>query len=408
METSAQARMCPYSGGSFPFPRSSDRPLDPPPEFAKLRREQPVCQVTLWNGAKVWLVTKFEDCRTVLRSSAFSSNPSRPGYPLTSPGVSSFKRERTNFKQFDPPEHTLHKRMWLPSFTAKQVQDMRPAIQGIVDTAIDGILENGPPCDLVTDLALVVPSNVIGSALGLPAKDHAFLHENTSIRASISSSAAQVEEANKAITAYWWDIVGAREKQPGDDLISRMLETEVKTNHITKEEFVGALELILVAGHDSTASMIALGTLTLIDHPEQLEAIKADPSLTPGAVDELLRLHTIAHNGLGRTALEDVEVGGVRIVAGEGVLVVILSGDRDDSEFPEADRFDIRRQSRQHLAFGSGTHQCIGSTLARAELQMVFDSLFKRIPSLRLAISREQLRYKDTLFFGLAALPVAW
>jgi cytochrome P450 len=166
---------------------------------------------------------------------------------------------------------------------------------------------------------------------------------------------------------------------------------------------------MLLAGHETTANMIALGLLTLLRHPRQLERIKADKTLTPSAVDELLRYLSIAQHGLGRTAIADVQVGDVLIRAGDGVLVVVAVANRDDSVFAEPDQFDIGRQARHHLAFGASIHQCIGHPLARAELQIVFNTLFSRVPTLRIAIPDEEIPYKyESLFFGVHALPVTW
>jgi cytochrome P450 len=166
---------------------------------------------------------------------------------------------------------------------------------------------------------------------------------------------------------------------------------------------------MLAAGHETTANMIALGVVTLLQHPDQLHAIKADPTLTPAAVEELLRYLAVAQNGLGRAATEDVEVGGQLIRQGEGVLVLLAAANRDETVFENPDVFDVRRQPHRHTSFGAAIHQCIGSPLARAELQMAFDTLFARIPTLQLAVATEEIRYKfDSLFFGVHALPVSW
>jgi cytochrome P450 len=169
------------------------------------------------------------------------------------------------------------------------------------------------------------------------------------------------------------------------------------------------VSLMLAAGHETTANMIALGTLTLLQHPDQLNAIKSNPTATPAAVEELLRYLTVAQNGLGRAATEDIEVGGQLIREGEGVLVLLAAANRDEAVFENPDSFDIKRKPHRHVSFGAAIHQCIGSPLARAELQMAFDTLFSRVPTLRLAVAPEAIKYKfDSLFFGVHSLPVSW
>ncbi|HVV92591.1 MAG TPA: cytochrome P450 [Hyphomicrobiales bacterium] len=410
ISTATDAAGCPYAAHpSFPFKRDRSRPLDPPAEYGDFRHQRPVSQVTLWDGSRVWLVTRHEDAHAVLGDKRFSSVPSNPGYPLISPAVAQTKRGDPSFLRMDPPKHTDHRRMWTPFFAARNIQKMRPTVQEIVDRAIDAMLAKGPPADLVGDLALVVPSSVICLLLDVPYSDHEFFQANSLTRLSITSTPEQVTEAFREIDAFWLRMIEERENSPGDDLISQLIVNEVATGRLTKRELVSMAQLMLLAGHETTANMIALGTLTLLRHPDQLEAMKADPSLTPGTVDELLRYLSIPQNGLGRAATEDVEIGGQLIRKGEGVLVLIAAANRDESVFPDPDRFDIRRAARQHMTFGAGIHLCIGNPLARMELQIVFDTLFRRMPTLHVAIPPEDVRYKfDSLFYGLYSLPVSW
>jgi len=401
---------CPYAEHpGFPFQRDRSRPLDPPDQFGIFRRERPVSQVTLWDGSKVWLITRYEDAQRVLGDARFSSVPASPGYPLLSPAVAATKRGDPSFLRMDPPKHTDHRRMWTPFFSIRRIQEMRPRIQKIIDTALDEMIARGSPADLVENFALVVPSLVICELLDVPYSDHGFFQTHSKTRFSITATAEEVAAAIEAINGFWRQMIDERERNPGDDLVSQIIVNEVKTGLLTKAELVAMAQLMLAAGHETTANMIALGVLTLLQHPDQLRAIKDDPSLTANAVDELLRYLSIAQNGLGRAAIEDLEVGGQVIRKGEGLLVLLAAANRDEAVFDSPDTFNISRDLKRHVAFGAAIHQCIGSALARAELQMSFDALFARLPNLRLAVPAKDVTYKfDSLFFGVHSLPVAW
>jgi cytochrome P450/ferredoxin len=193
------------------------------------------------------------------------------------------------------------------------------------------------------------------------------------------------------------------------DLISRLITSQVLPGHMTREEAVAMIDLILIAGHETTSNMIALGTLSLLMHPEQKDQLVADPALVNRAAEEMLRFHSILHFKGERVALEDVEVGGQLIRKGEAVLALVSAANRDPSEFPEPDKFDVHRDARQHIAFGFGVHQCLGQPLARVELQSVFTVLFQRMPSLKLAVPVKELEFNsNAAVYGVKALPVTW
>ena len=393
----------------YPFRRDPTHPLSPPNEFAILRRERPISQVKLWNGQKVWLITRYNDAQAVLSDHRFSSVPANPGYPTLSPAIAASRRADASFLRMDRPKHTEHRRMWTPFFAIKRIQEMRPGIQAIVDETLAAMLKQEQPVDFVENFALTVPSLVICQLLDIPKSAHAFFHQHSKTRMAMNGTPENILKAMQALDAFWETLITEREKTPGDDLVSQLILSEVKTGHLSKRELISMAQVMLLAGHETTANMIALGLLTLLRHPQQLERLKADRTLTPSAVDELLRYLSIAQHGLGRTAIADVEVGNVLIRAGEGVLVVVAAANRDETVFAEPDQFDVGRQGRHHLAFGASIHQCIGHPLARAELQIVFDTLFSRVPTLRIAIPDEDIPYKyESLFFGVHALPVTW
>jgi cytochrome P450 len=404
------AGTCPYAGEPvYPFRRDRVHPFEPPAELGVIRREHPIARVTLWNGNKVWLITRFEDVQTVLNDPRFSSVPANPGYPTLSPTIAASRNADPTFLRMDRPKHTEHRRMWTQFFAIKRIQEMRPGIQKIVDETLDAFLSREKPADFVEHFALVIPSRVICQLLDVPDSAHAFFHKHSKTRMTIDGTPESILEAMQALDAFWDDMIAQREKNPGDDLVSRLIVGEVRTGHLTRRELIGMAQLMLLAGHETTANMIALGTLALLRHPQQLAKIVSDKSLTPAAVDELLRYLTVAQHGLGRTAIDDVEVGGQLIRKGEGVLVVVAAANRDETVFAHPDELDVTRQARHHVAFGAGIHQCIGHPLARAELQIVFDTLFARVPTLQVAIADEDIPYKyDSLFFGIHALPVTW
>jgi cytochrome P450 len=410
MSLSDSPARCPIDHApSYPFRRDAAHPLNPPGEFDVLRRDQPISQVSLWNGQKVWLVTRYNDAQAVLSDPRFSSVPANPGYPTLSPAIAASRRADASFLRMDRPKHTEHRRMWTPFFAIKRIQEMRPGIQAIVDETLAAMLEEEPPVDFVEKFALTIPSLVICQLLDVPKSAHAFFHQHSKTRMAMNGTPENILKAMQALDEFWETLITEREKNPGDDLVSQLIVNEVKTGRLSKRELISMAQLMLLAGHETTANMITLGTLTLLRHPRQLARLKADKTLTPSAVDELLRYLSIAQHGLGRTAIADVQVGDVLIRAGEGVLVVVAAANRDESVFPQPDQFDIERQARHHLAFGASIHQCIGHPLARAELQIVFDTLFARVPTLRVAIPDAEIAYKyESLFFGVHALPMTW
>ena len=294
----------------------------------------------------------------------------------------------------------------LGEFTVKRLEALRPRVQEIVDQHVDAMLAGPRPTDLVTALSLPVPSLVICELLGVPYADHDFFQTRSSTLLRLDNSAEEKAAASDELRTYLSDLISSKAAEPGDDLISRQLARDSAPDH---ESLVGLATLLLIAGHETTANMISLGTVAMLAHPDQLAALRADPRRTPHAVEEMLRVFTIAEFATSRVAVADVELGGVLIRAGEGVLTVGLAANHDPDVFPEPDRVDITRGARNHIAFGYGAHQCLGQNLARIELQVVFDTLFARVPTLRLAVAEDEVPYKeDASIFGVHRLPVTW
>ena len=392
----------------FPMARAQRCPFDPPPGLRAKQQEGPLARVRLADGSTPWLVTRYADQRAVLADPRISSDPLRPGYPSGQPVQPG--GPRIGFILKDDPEHARLRRMVTGPFAIKRIAAMRPAVQQIVDDLIDAMLAGPNPVDLVEAFALPVPSLVICDLLGVRYADHDFFQTNS--RTIIRRTAKQEERmaAMRNLTEYLDDLMGEKLANPGDDLLSG-LGARIRAGELTRQDAAQMGVLLLIAGHETTANMIALGTLALLEHPDQLAVLRDtdDSKLVASAVEELLRYLHITHSGRRRVALEDIEVGGQVIHAGEGVIVANDIGNRDPDAFPEPDRLDLERDARHHMAFGFGVHQCLGQPLARMELQVVYSTLYRRVPTLRLATGLDEIPFKhDGSVYGVYELPVAW
>jgi cytochrome P450 len=391
------------------FPMKRDCPFDPPPELSRIQAESPVSRVRLWDGSHPWLITGYDDMRDVLADRRFSADVTRPGYPHITAASEARRKRSRSFISMDEPEHGTYRKMLTSTFMIKKVESLRPRIQTIVDGLIDTMLDGTPPADLVAGFALPVPSLVICELLGVPYADHDFFQKCSRILVSSRSTVEQATGAADGLKAYLTELLDRKAAEPADDLLSRLVVEQAET--MTRAQIADMAMLLLVAGHETTANMIALGTLTLLQHPDQLAELRErrDPQLVASAVEELLRYLNIVHSGRRRVATEDVEVGGQLIRAGEGVIVATDAGNRDVNAFADPDVLDIHRRARHHVAFGYGVHQCLGQPLARVELQVVYGTLYRRIPTLRLAVPLEEIRFKhEMLVYGVHELPVSW
>ncbi|MEH0653542.1 cytochrome P450 [Streptomyces scabiei] len=381
--------------------------LDPSPEYAKWRTEEPIRRVTIWGDNSPWLITRHEDARVVLADPRFSADATRDGFPGFRP--QSPPRGPGQFFMMDPPDHTRLRRVLIPDFTFRRIEQLRPAIARICGELLDAMTaDDATAADLVEAYALPLPSLAICELLGVPYEDHDFFQRQANAFSSFSSGPEEMMAARTALHTYLGDLLARRGREPADDLLTRLARDRVATGEISAPEAVGIASLLLVAGHETTANMFPLAVLDLLRHPAQLAALRADPALWPGAVEELLRHLTVTHAGLRRIATEDVVVSGVRIRAGEGVIVALQAANRDPSAFTAPDTLDVRRTTTGHLAFGHGLHQCIGQSLARAELQVGLPALFDRLPGLRTAGEPEDFTPAISAVHGVRSLPVSW
>ncbi|MFI1033938.1 cytochrome P450 [Streptomyces sp. NPDC020951] len=388
-----------------PLPRH--RPLlDPAAEYGRWVRERPLTRISLWGDLHPWLVTRNEDARAVLSDARFSSENVRPGFP----GLQPTPPPRTPGQLFamDPPDHTRLRRMLIPEFTFRRVEQLRPAIRKITDELLDGLVKQQRPADLVEHFTLPLPLLVICELLGVPYADRDFIHRQAAAFATVSAGPEAMRAGWAALFGYLQELLAAKAGEPGDDLMSKLAAERVATGEATSAEAAGMLVQLLIAGHETTASMLSLGVVALLRHPDQLAALRADDGLVPGAVEELLRYLTVVHIGMRRIATEDVEVGGVTVRAGEGVVVALQAANRDPAVFADPDTLDITRDARQHLAFGHGLHHCLGQSLARAELQIALPTLFRRLPELRATGPAEEFAFEGRAVHGVRELPVAW
>ncbi|WP_016909070.1 cytochrome P450 [Streptomyces xiaopingdaonensis] len=395
----------------FPNPRAASCPFGVSPPMRGLFDRGPLTRVASWGASTPWVVTRHAEQKALLADPRLSADFSHPGFPSpVDPEMARGGHSDMSFVGMDDPEHARLRRMVSGAFTVKRVQAMRPAVQRMTDEFLDAMLAGPKPADLVQQLALPIPSLVISHLLGVPYEDHDFFQTNSKTIVSSVTSAEERQTAHGNLSGYLDDLVGRKLTEPGDDLLSQLAE-RVSGGELARSEVAAMGVLLLLGGHETTANMITLGTLLLLEHPEQLAAVRdaEDPKVVEAAVEELLRYLSIVHLGRRRTALEDIEVAGETIRAGEGVILLSELANRDPAVFPEPDTLDITRNARPHLAFGAGTHHCVGQPLARLELQVVYPTLFRRVPTLRAAAPVEDIPFKhDAVIYGVHELPVTW
>ncbi|WP_458249104.1 cytochrome P450 [Streptomyces sp. MAI_2237] len=391
------------------FPQDRTCPYHPPTAYDPLRASRPLARITLYDGRPAWLVTGHGLARELLADQRLSTDRNHPDFPAPTERFASVRNRRVALLGVDDPEHRVQRRMMVPSFTLRRAVDLRPQIQRIVDGLLDDMIAQGPPAELVSAFALPVPSMVICALLGVPYADHDFF-EGQSRRLLRGPKVADVQDAREQLDAYFEDLIDRKLKQsePGDGVLDELVHQQLREGVLDRQDVIAFATILLVAGHETTANMISLGTFTLLQHPEKLAELRADPELMPQAVEELMRMLSIA-DGLLRRATEDIQVGDTTIRTGDGVLFSTSVINRDEDVYPDADILDWHRPARHHVAFGFGIHQCLGQNLARAELDIALRTLFDRLPALRLAAPADEIPFKpgDTIQ-GMLELPVTW
>jgi cytochrome P450 len=309
----------------------------------------------------------------------------------------------------DPPEHSLWRRLIIRELTVRQVARLRPRIEEIVGDCLGQMAEAGPPADLVRAFALPIPSLVICELLGVPGADRAQFQRHTEVISAVDSPAEQVQAASSALMSYIGELIAAKRQRPGDDILSHLAQATVNGSPAPDEGVLGNGMLLLIAGHETTANMIALSAVTLLAHPGQLTLLREDPGLIDQAVEELLRFHAVIQYGLVRRATQDLTVGGQQIRAGEWVVCSLASANRDEASCPVPAEFRVNRETSVHTSFGYGIHQCAGQHLARLELKIALSALLARFPRLQLAEPVAGLPFRTDMFvYGVHRVPLTW
>jgi cytochrome P450 len=390
----------------IPRPRAAGCPLAPPAEFAEWR-DSAGLQRAMWQGRPTWVVSRYQDIRSCLVDPRLSADTIKPR--LRARGVDDALP--VIFARIDDPEHNRLRRMMTRDFTLRRADAMRPQIQQLVDHFLDTITEKGPPADLVRDFALPAPSLVISLLLGVPYGDHEFFQHHSTVGLDSRSTDEEKAAAIGALFTYMFELVAKKEREPGDDLISRLISEYVATGQLSRETAAMNGLILLQAGHETTASMIALGVVALLEHRDVFELLgqSEDPAVIANIVEELMRYLTIVHSQVDRVATEDLMIGDVLIRAGDFLLMNLPAGNWDAEFVDHPEALDVNRSARGHLGFGFGVHQCIGQNLARVEMQIALATLARRLPGLRLGVDSDDLRFQNEQeIFGIEALPVTW
>jgi cytochrome P450 len=395
----------------YPMERDARCPFAPPPQMLTMNEAKPLSRVRIWNGSTPWLITGHEVARALFADSRVSVDDRRDGFPHWNEHMLATvnKRPRSVFTS-DAEEHTRFRRMLSKPFTFKRVEGLRPAIQEVTDECIDTILAGPQPADMVAKLALPVPTRVISEMLGVPYEDHEFFQHHANVGLARYATAEAGQKGAMSLHGYLIDLVKKKMEVPSEDAVSDLAE-RVNAGEISVKEAAQLGTGLLIAGHETTANMIGIGILALLENPEQAALLRDtdDPKFIANAVEELMRYLSIIQTGQRRVAIEDIEIGGETIRAGEGIIIDLAPANWDADAYPEPDKLDLGRDTGQQLGFGYGRHQCVGQQLARAEMQIVFPTLLKRIPTMKLAIPFEEVPFKhDRLAYGVYELPVTW
>ncbi|MFD7340113.1 cytochrome P450 [Streptomyces violascens] len=385
---------------TLPTERQPGCPFDPPAELTEARRHGPISRYTHPGGKPGWLITGYDLVRSVLADPRFSSRKELLNVvdfeiPPAPPG---------EFLLMDEPQHSRYRKPLVGKFTARRMRLLTERIEQITTDCLDAMEKAGPPTDLVTAFAKPIPTIIICELLGVPYEDRDSFQEQIDKFMNGETNDEDLIAAYTATQNYLAQLVAAKRANPTDDVLSELTDSD-----LSDEELQGISLILLAAGFDTTANMLSLGTFALLQNPEQLAALRADPALIDRAVEELLRYLSVAKSFM-RTALVDVEVGGQTIEAGTTVVLSYNTANRDPERFTDPHVLDLGRQDGANLAFGHGIHLCLGQQLARIEMRVALFALLNRFPSLRLAVPAEEvgLRPESADIYGVKNLPVTW
>ncbi|RSS56812.1 cytochrome P450 [Streptomyces sp. WAC01280] len=390
---------------TLPTQRAAGCPFDPPAGLAELREESPLARMAYPDGHVGWLATGYSTVRAIMGDSRFSSRyelmhypfPGGPEGPLPPAPVG-------DMTGMDAPEHTRLRRILTGKFTVRRMRLLSDRVAEITAAHLDAMERGGPGADLVEAFARPLPALMICELLGVPYADRDRFQGHADTIMSMDVSPEDRYAAYVGLQEYMAELVAAQRAAPGDDLLGDL----ARDSDLSDEELVGVGGFLLAAGLDTTANMIAHGTFALLTDPAQADALRTEPDLAPQAVEELMRYLTIAHTSV-KSALEDVELEGRLIKAGESVTLSFEAANRDAERFPDPDVLDLHRKATGHLGFGHGIHQCLGQQLARVELTVALPALLRRFPTLRLDVPADEVPLRtDMNIYGVHRLPVTW
>ena len=386
--------------------------------FERMRRDDPVfAQPGIDGETMIWFVTSHDEAVAVLLDDKRFVRD--PALALTPEELAAFQEGAPEALAFienhmlnkDGNEHRRLRKLVTKAFTPKMVEQLRPRIQEIADELIDAVETRGE-MELIDDFAFPLPITVIAEMLGIPVADRDSFRRWSNALVTPALTPKDVETFTTLIgefVAYLRELFAQRRSKPGDDLVSALLEVEEGGDTLSEQELSSMVALLIIAGHETTVGLIGNAVLALLEHPEQRAKLEGDSARIARAVEELLRYDSPVERTLNRWAATDVEVGGQAIKRGDGVIVIVGSANRDASRFPEPDTLDVERDDLKHLAFGRGSHYCLGAPLARVEAEIALATLLRRLPRMRLAMSTDELYWRPVpLFRSLAELRVAW
>lgn len=395
----------------FPLAGSSYR--CPAPQYAGLRAGQPVVRVRTEGGVDAWLVTAYDEAREALADPRLSrAETVKPGAPRIGGAMTSTPEMIISM---DGSEHARLRRLAAGAFTARRIEQMRPGIQRIADGMLDGLAASGGPVDLVERFTVPMPLTVIGELLGVPMRVLRLFAANARDFVTVDDQGEDSDSVNglAKLNEYMVEVVAEKRENPTQDLLSDLITARDSGDRLSETELVTFAFTLIGAGFDTTANQLASSVLALIaHHRDQWNWLAEDRSRIPKAVEELLRhvnLFSTDSAGNPRIAVEDLELGGMKIAKGDAVVIAISSANRDERVFPDPDRLDLGRSHNPHLSFGHGMHLCLGKQLTRMELEIAIDGLVRRFPDLRLAVPESEVPWHlGGINHALETLPVTW
>ena len=391
---------------SYPFSRIR---LEPDPQYAQLRRTEPVCRVQLPYGPPAWLVTEYHLTKAVLGDARFS-RAAAVGRDNPRESAVDISQVAESVLSMDPPEHTRIRKLVGKAFTPRRVEALRPRAAEIASGLLDDMMSAGAPADLVDGFSFALPAIVICELLGIPEGDRlVFRGWANAIVSTTAATSVQEQDAYLHLVSYIADLIAERRARPGADMLTGLVQARDKDDRLSESELLILAMALLVAGHETTAHQITNMTYTLLTHPAQLLQLREQPELLPVAVEEMLRFNVFGSAINARIATTDIELGNVLVRAGDPVLCSRSSANRDETVFGRPDELDFTRDPNPHVAFGYGPHFCLGANLARLELQVALGTILSRLPGVRIAVPEDSLTWHDgTVMRGLAAFPIVW